>query len=299
MDDLIYNALNILFGKGIMSNLSDIMGKLLELLVDLLSYENGTSAPILKLSMEICGTLAISFLTVAFLWRLVSQGARGVVTFEMVAENLIRLCVVMFIIINLPEILSLIMQFSKSLYDNLDKQWGSTVQNAFGINVTQGGDLPFTRKDLTEFSSRFSFVEKMLPCLVSIVVVLCGLIATVFGIFFCMSNAVLVLLFAFLTPLGICACAGEEHHDFGMRVLKRFLATTLTMPVYAAALQLIPFLNTKIVASRVEGLEGGITKDNYLEALSLSNVGYLLVPQLTAIGISGSCTMVTKEILGV
>lgn len=292
MVDLVYDTLNLLFGTGITGKLAEIMLKLLDVLSDLLTYNSGsTIPPVLAGSLQLFGVVAVGFITISFFWSLISQASRGIVTFEMVAGSLIQLCIMMFIILNMPQIISLIIQFSKALYTQLDPTLDKSI---FGLTGGKQIGLNLTRDDLNQFEGRFAFIDYIKPAIISILFMLLSLIAQLMGILFCVSNAIMVVVHAILMPLGVCTCASGSNKDFGMRIIKRFIGLSLTMPIYAIGLQVAPMINYALVKDQISGNQ--ITKDNWKEVFEFGNVPMLLVSQFSVIGITAACGAAAKEL---
>lgn len=292
MVDLIYDTLNLLFGTGLTGELAKVLVRLLDALSDLLTYNSGSDIPpVLAGSLQVFGVIAVGFITISFFWSLISQASRGIITFEMVAGSLIQLCIMMFIILNMPHIISLIVQFGKALYAQLDPTLDESV---FGLKGGTKIGLNLTKDDLSIFKSRFAFVDYIGTAALSLILLLISIAAQLAGIFFCVSNAIEVVIYAILMPLGVCACASGGNKDFGMHAIKKFIGLVLTMPIYAIGLQAAPMINSALVKDQISGNQ--ITKDNWADVFTLSNVPLLVVSQLAVVGVTVGCKAISKEL---
>lgn len=315
MVELLTSVIKMLFGTTISDNVGNWMSTLFDGVINILD------AGVIANAMTIFSGVAMSLLTLYFFLELYNNVSREMFTIDRLIVSLTKLFVALAILICLPEFVLGIAKVGKASYDMIDKgnifnivsdagdsDASDLMQCLQNIATNKDGAMDDFTEDLinNDWDGIWNFIRHIPLVLPLGIAGLIGLAAIAIGCLTCTGNAILILVYAVMSPIAVVNLFEEGSRSAGIRYLKKFAATCLTMALILVVLQALSALNGSIVAMALQGVTDPstgtviteLTAENASTVFSFSNIAVLLVPELAAVTLMSGCGKLSAEILG-
>lgn len=303
MDTFVYNTLLMIFGGGMIVDISDFLGQVITALQTL--FANNVSTLVTTFSV-IAGSLMIIFLYI----DLTSNATKELLTLERLVLTFIKFFVAMVILIYLPEILDTLFNLAKGIYDMAcDKFTYDNIDYGIRFFPNDGNSNPSqfpdfeTIKDALKdagYSNKVTAVIKHISEFIPLLLVnLVFFVAKAAAYLITVSNAIMVIVRAVLAPLGIVQLFDDGQRSNGIRYLKKFVGEALTFAAIVGILYAASLLQGQLIASVVaDSLGGELSVDNIADVLNLSTLVPIVIIQLSAAGAIMKATQLSNDIVG-
>ena len=301
MEELVYNALQSIFGGGLTGELSDWMKKLFEAIETLLN--NNLMANV----MDLFSVIGCSMLLLYFYMDLTSQASRDMITLEKLISSFIKLLFAFTILVALPDIITQLLSAGKAFFEwmadsstanMINGTASNTVQFNFGTGTTS--DFPEWNTVKNNFKDEFGglhfighlgvTVSLLIPALLNFITKLAGYVV-------CTSNAVMLITKAIVSPIAVVQCFEDGTKSAGIKFLKSLTADAITMGIMVLVLYASSALTSSLLEPIYTGM-GIITFDNLSVVVNWNTLLIIIVPRLAAIGAMLGANRIAKEVMG-
>lgn len=302
MVDMILGSLDLIYGSGLVNNISNFMLELYNAILAFLQEPDGFFSTGLSMFTGVGASLMILY----FFVDLTSQISRDMFSMDKLIVALIRLFAASAILICLPEILIGMANFGKIMY-NACVSIGETTT---GSPSDPFFDAEAMRTHLNNwgYDRNLAFLRHMDKAIICMLVNILGLIAKVVAYFVCMSNAIMILVYAIFAPIAVPNMFRNGLEGPGLRYLKKFTGQCLSMACIVLALFATNQLNEKISAymiTQISGVDtdsnGNVSLDNedsFNAIWKISNLPMLLLPQFAAVGVIPVASKFGSSVIG-
>lgn len=331
MGNIIYEALSIIFGNSLSSEVSEEMNNMLNSISSLLNDST------LNTLINIMGAIACSFLILYFFIDLTSQASKDMLSLEKVISSFVKLLIAFTILMCLPELLKGIVAIGQGINtlmnDNelIDKL--KTNENEYTITydfTAMGGhrdtdsskafpthDEAFSSNSEWEdqFAGIYDMVKNIFPILVALVTAAAGYIVKALAFFQIIANAIKVIVRALFSPIAVVQIFDDVQRSSAMRYIKKFAAECITFSAMALVISVAGTLTMQLNNDSLKNLapngefniqdtnaSGGV--DDQVEAkikevLSLGFLWKFLLCQIAAVGAMSSIGGIINDMMGV
>lgn len=303
MDTFVYNTLQMIFGGGMIVDIGDFLGKVIDATQDL--FANNISTLVTTFSV-IAGSLMIIFLYI----DLTSNATKELLTLERLILTFIKFFIAMVFLIYLPEILDSLFGLAKGIYDMACEKF--TYDNLdYGIrffpndgnrNPSVFPDFETIKDALSDagYSNKVTAVVKHIAEFVPLLLVnLVFFVAKAAAYLVTVSNAIMVLVRAVFAPIGVVQLFDEGQRSNGIRYVKKFASDALTFAAIVGILYAASLLQGQLIASVVSENLGGVLSADYIpDVLSLGTLIPVVIIQLSAAGAIMKAAQLSNDIVG-
>lgn len=308
MGELIYNGLSVIFGSTMIDSIDSWMTKILDIL------QNSFAEIFSNDAFHFLQIMAVSLLIINYFWDLSSQASRDMITLEKLVSSLVRLFIGVAILLYLPDLLDHIFKLGAALYHVVhNSAQERTMQNItiFGqhewpeyeAEINFNGSKTTAKELIEQAFGKFSitnFISNLYCCLLSLIMMLLCMIAKIAGYLLITSNAVNLIIRAFIAPIGVVNIFDDSSRSSGVRYLKKFAAAALTFAAMSLALWGTSVISENLLASTVADAVGSaeITPDNLKKLFSLGTMVEAVVIQFAGIGALAAVKTIADDAMG-
>ena len=295
MNDLIYEALSVIFDSTLASDVKDFLVQIMDGLVKVFSDTQ------VQEYFTIFSAAAGSLLIIFFFINLADNATKDMITFERLILSMIKLFVGLVLLIFLPEIIQYLFALIRAVYEMAA---GLEISQS-NLGITFWGEKKFPEFDEEKMqfitggiaSAILGNLGTMLICLISFA----GSMAARFAAyFFAISNALMLITRAVFSPLAVAQCFDDGQRSNAVRYLKKFAADGLTLAVILGLLFASSILQANITAALLQ--DSGIHNIDETTALQLlDNIGLvvtILVINFSCIGAIMKANQLAHDIVG-
>lgn len=301
MGKLIYEALDILFGGGLVDSMTTWMSRLYSSIINMME------GSVLTTAMTTFSAIACTALILYFLMDLYNQVSRELFSFEKLIVSFIKLFVAFIVLLYLQDIIVQVCKMGQALYNLCKSTASGSIRNAFTSGSSTGmtyfgyDEWPEWARVKTSFEREFkgigAIIKNIQLLLIGFVASIIGFIAKMAGYFICTSNAVMTVARAVFCPFAIVQLFEDGTRSSGARYLKGLVADFITMAVIVIILLASNALTANMV-STLTTVGSEITVDNISDIITFQNLLIILVPELAAVGGMASGSKIAHEIMG-
>lgn len=310
MVSMIMNVIDVLFGNELTADVSGWMMDLLEAIVNVLKTGGAIDN-----AFTLFSGIAISLLTLYFFMELYNNVSREMFTVDKLVVSLIKFFVAFAILLCIKEIVTGLAEIGQALYGAVAEgtiftagdNTSDLVKNLQEI-ATEGSDARSTFEtelESSDYAGIWAAISHFHMFVVFGVVLILGMAINLIGHLVPVGNAIMVLIYAVMSPLAVVNLFEEGSRSGGIRYLKKFAATCFTMAIIIVALQAVSAIQTQLLALACEGIVDSsgnaiteLTVNNVEMVMSVSRIAPLMIPQLACITVMSGCAKISAEILG-
>lgn len=311
MLEIIFGAIEVLCGDKVAEEIGGWMGDLLDAVVNILKDGAAVSN-----AFTIFSGVAVALLTIYFFLELYNNVSREMFTIDRLVVSLIKFFVACAILICLQDIVTGIAQIGKysylairdgNIFTSPSSDAPDLVKNLQQIAVEGSDARKALEEDLIDndwdgiWALITHFDKTFILCLVQVL----GFITSIIGRLVCVGNAISILVYAVMSPIAVVNLFEEGSRSAGIRYLKKFAATCLTMAIIIVTLQAASALETTLLSLSCSNLVDAsgnaitqLTASNINIVLASTRVASLIIPQLATISMMAGCAKISADILG-
>ena len=299
MGQFVYDSCEILFGGGLVEDMSSWMSSLYASLLTIIDGDNG----VMQVALTIFSAIACSLLIIYFFWDLANQAGKDMFSFEKLIVSFIKLFVAFTVLLCLKDLVVGALKLGETLYNGLstDSQLLAAISgDSTDIKYFGYDSMPewsVVKRDFeNEFKGITAFIKNFQVVLVCTLVFLIGFVAKIAGYFICTSNAVMIIARVVFCPVAVVQMFEDGTRSSGMKYLKGLIADCITMAVIIIVL----FAASALTNGMLSNLAGitEITVSNLRHILTIENVAIVVIPELAAVGAMASGSKIAHDILG-
>jgi len=291
ISESLFDMLVTFYGNGLLTDIADFLEKVNK------ATQTALTGTVIADAMAIFRGFGTALILLFFLFELLNQQQKEMLTFEKLVFMMIRLLAVTVMMVNFDVIIQGIIVISSSLFERFRTM---AVSDASGFEIFgQTGPYEYALiKDEFEEALDVGVVKAigmmmgfLVPWLASR---LCYVVAFVVAI----GRSVELAVRAILAPIGVAQLFEDGTRSAGFRNLKKLAATGLQMLVIAVVLYAASLLNTALIAETGSGF-ATITEDNLLKVLQSKDMWTMAAIQLAAVGIILKSSAIGNDTVGV
>lgn len=303
MDTFVYNTLQMIFGGGMIVDINDFLGKVINATQDM--FSNNISVLVTTFSV-IAGSLMIIFLYI----DLTSNATKELLTLERLILTFIKFFIAMLFLIYLPEILDALFRLAIGIYDMACENF--TYDNLdYGIRFfpDDGNNNPSVFPDFDKIKDALKdagysnmataivkHIAEFIPLLLANMVFF---VAKAAAYLITVSNAIMIIVRAVFAPIGIVQLFDEGQRSNGIRYLKKFASDALTFAAIVGILYAASLLQGQLISAVVSAnLDGVLSVDNIPDVLEFSTLIPVVIIQLSAAGAIMKAAQLSNDIVG-
>lgn len=282
MGGIIYDMAELVFGSGLADELVDWLEKLLGTVDGVLSSANG----LITVFTEIAALLMIVY----FFQDLLNQASRDMFSFEKLIVAFIRLLIAFTVMMYLPNILDLLVDLASGFVTEVK----NTTFSGTEISTSTTG----TRDAYIDYFKKLTKILEAIGCVLGLLIPwVLAQAAKLIATFVITSSAVMLVVRAIFSPLGVCQLFEEGSRSSGMRYLKGLLAEALSFSVIVAIMLVANSFSNQMAA--LGGAANELPEPGQLnEHLGFTGLFYAIIGKLIIAGGMASGSKIAHDVLG-
>lgn len=315
MAKFIYDGLDMIFGRGMVGQLTDFMCKVLNATNSVL---NGS---LMETACGIFAGTAATLLIIFFYMDMLSKASRDMITLEKLILAFIKVMIAFTILISVKDIVTGLVALGQDMYnkvssDSMQEALRDTSDNGIVFQFVEGDDGENELDNSTGTYSEFPKWEEVQPAFEwkyneigfdifeNLSVFLALAIPTLIlmlakGAAYLASISVAINLIArsLLSPIAVVQCFDEGMKSSGIRYLKKLASAAISVAVMVIVVMASNALSGRIMAeiSPVTVVSFSTIPD----IITFSNVVVLILPNLALVTATMGATKIADDILGV
>lgn len=293
MGELLYNMANIVFGNGIAGGLEDWTTDVLKAMKDI--FSNGYINDVYNLFAAI----ACSLLVIFFFQDLMNQASRDMFSFEKLVIGFIRMLIAFSVLVFLPDILKLLVDFAQGFVEMVQESGGIKDKLQEAVAETTGGKINHDEIKKA-YEDEFDHLTKILHVMGAVMGMFIpwaiAMFAELMGKFIIASTAIMLMVKATFSPIAVVQIFEEGSRSSGMRYLKGLFAEALSFSIILVIIAASNGISATLISDEVGSGWTDPTKLNSL--LGFGTLIQLIIPKLVIAGGMASGSKIAHEIMG-
>ena len=302
MDELVYNALEVLFGGRLISDVTDFLSNVMGAMTDVFNTNVGS---MINVFIAIAGSLMTIYLFV----DVMDKATKDMITLERLIMILVKYFIAMLILIYLKEIITTLFNLASGIYNMAKDNLNSS--SAFNLEYfpddgnpdpSQWPELDTIADALDDagYGDGVTDLIRHFPTVIYCFLVTAGtFIARVAAYFLAIGNAIMLIARTAFSPLGVVQLFDEGQRSAGIRYLKKLAAEALTFAVIVGILYAASLLQVNLMEYALDDvIDGTVSVAAIPDIFKIENLAAILIIQLAAVGGMFKAGQLANDIVG-